>query len=420
MPNLLPAVLIGGPPNSGKSVLSYSLAKALRLRGVDHYLYRACPDGEGDWFQEGPPPLVKEIRLRVKGHWSPEYARLAAHQIERRPFPWLIDAGGQPGPLDEPIFRACTHAILLTPTGESRAFWKDLVARHGLLLLADLHSDLEGAGARGEAESADARRPQAPAAEGEPRLDSAQPIIRGTLAGLRRSHPATGEVIDALADRLARLFTSYDPEELHQLRLSQAPVETILELDRYGLNAASPAEKHWQPEELPGLVSALPAQTPLGLYGRAPIWVYGAVAAAADLSPLALFDVRLGWRHVPALHLDPAASAHGAHPASGLEWRLRSEGELAALEMNTLPGALELDYEQIGACPLPVIPPGQGLICSGRLPNWLWAGLARCYHHLPWLAFYQLQTDGAVVIASHDARRRVGDRLPLAPLLQQE
>lgn len=397
MPNLLPAVLIGGPPNSGKSVLSYSLAKVLRLRGVDHYLYRACPDGEGDWFQEGPEPLVKEIRLRVKGHWSPEYAALAAHQIERRPFPWLIDAGGQPGPLDEPIFRACTHTILLTPTDESHTFWKDLVDRHGLLLLADLHSDLEG----------------------ETLLDSAQPIIRGTLAGLRRSHLATGEVIDTLADRLARLFTSYDPEELHQLCRSQAPVEIILELDRYGLNAASPAEKHWQPEELPGLLNALPAQTPLGLYGRAPIWVYGAVAAATDPAPLALFDVRLGWLHVPALHLDPTAAIHRAHPASGLEWRLRSEGDQAALEMNTLPGALELDYEQIGACPLPVIPPGQGLICSGRLPNWLWAGLACCYHHLPWLAFYQLQTDGAVVIASRDGRRRVGDRLPFTPLLQQ-
>lgn len=395
MTNLLPAVLIGGPPNAGKSVLSYSLAKALRQRRVDHYLYRACRDGEGDWFQEGPEKIANEIRLRVKGHWSPEYAALAAHQIERRPFPWLIDAGGQPSLRDVPIFHACTHAILLTPSEEAHAFWKALADQYGLILLADLRSDLNGV----------------------TRLEADHPIIRGTLAGLRRYHLATGEVIEALADRLASLFTSYDSEELRQLRLSQAPVETVLELDRYALDTTSAAEKYWLPEDLPGLVSALPAQTPLGLYGRAPIWVYGAVAAATAPAPLSLFDVRLGWRAVPELHTDPAAAAHGTHAASGLEWRLHSDGERAALEMNTLPGALELDYEQISACPFPVIPPGLGLICSGRLPNWLWTGLARCYQQAPWLACYQLQTDGAIIIAAHDGHYQIGDRVVFNPLL---
>ncbi len=83
--------------------------------------------------------------------------------------------------------------------------------------------------------------------------------------------------------------------------------------------------------------------------------------------------------------------------------------------MNTLPDAIELDYEQISACPFPTIPPGQGLICSGKLPNWLWTGLARCYHHLPWLALYQLQTDGAVVIASRDGFYGIGICLDFTP-----
>ncbi len=393
MPHLLPAVLVGGPPNSGKSVLSYSLAKALRQRRVDQYLYRACPDGEGDWFQEGPEAVAKEIRLRVKGSWTRAYAEMAYRQIERRPFPWLVDSGGLSGPLNEPIFRACTHAILLTPSDETHAFWQALVERHGLVLLADLRSNLEGVS----------------------RLETDQPIIRGTLAGLRRSHLATGEVIETLADPLAALFTSYDPEELRQLRLTQALVETTLELDRYWPDPPSPAEKYWRPEELPDLVNGLPSQTPLGLYGRAPNWVYGAIAAATTPAPLALFDVRLGWLNTPTLQLDTEAESYGAHAVSGLEWRLRNDGGRTILEMNILAGAPELDYEQISAYPLPTIPPGQGLICSGRLPNWLWTGLARCYHHLPWLALYQLQTDGAVVITSRAGQHRVGDRLDYIP-----
>lgn len=393
MTNLLPAVLIGGPPHAGKSVLSYSLAKALRQRRVDHYLYRACPDGEGDWFQEGPAGIVNEIRLRVKGQWSPEYAALAARQIEQRPLPWLIDAGGRPSDLDAPILNACTHAILLTPSEDAHTFWKDLTARYGLILLADLHSDLHGV----------------------TRLEKNQPLIRGTLANLHAHHLATGEVIEVLADRLATLFTSYDPEELRQLRLSKAPVETVLELDRYAQGATSTAEKYWLPDDLPDLVHALPPQTPLGLYGRAPVWVYGAVAAATAPVPLALFDVRLGWCAVPELRLDQAAGAHGVHAASGLEWYLHCDEEQGILEMNVLDSALELDYEQISACSFPTLPEGQGIVCSGRVPNWLWTGLARCYQQAPWQAFYQLQTDGAIIIATHDKQHRLGDRLNFSP-----
>jgi len=36
MVNLLPAILIGGPPHAGKSVLTYSISQALRKRNVDH------------------------------------------------------------------------------------------------------------------------------------------------------------------------------------------------------------------------------------------------------------------------------------------------------------------------------------------------------------------------------------------------
>jgi CRISPR-associated protein Csx3 len=284
----------------------------------------------------------------------------------------------------------------LTPSDEAHAFWQALVERHGLVLLADLRSDLHG----------------------DTRMEANHPLIRGTLAGLHAHYLATGAVIEALAGRVADLFTSYDPEELRQLRLNQAPVEMVLELDRYAQDATSSAEKYWRPESLPGLVSVLPAQTPLGLYGRAPNWVYGAVAAATAPAPLVLFDVRLGWRSVPELHLDPAAATYGTRAASGLAWWLHSDGERAVLEMTTLPGALELGYEQIGACPFPTISPGQGLICSGRMSNWLWIGLARCYQQVPWLACYQLQADGAVIIVAHDEHWRVGERIAFTlPLL---
>ncbi len=66
----LPAILIGGPPNAGKSVLLYNLTQALYERGVRHHILRACPDGEGNYFQEGHPVTVSSLRESNKRAWS--------------------------------------------------------------------------------------------------------------------------------------------------------------------------------------------------------------------------------------------------------------------------------------------------------------------------------------------------------------
>src|SRR6266487_3552700 len=51
--NSLPAILIGGPPNAGKSILIYNLKQELLRREIPHYWLHANPDIEGDWFFEG-------------------------------------------------------------------------------------------------------------------------------------------------------------------------------------------------------------------------------------------------------------------------------------------------------------------------------------------------------------------------------
>jgi len=56
---LFPAVAICGPPHSDKSVLAYTLSRALRTRQIAHYVLRAFPDGEGDWANEADQALVR-------------------------------------------------------------------------------------------------------------------------------------------------------------------------------------------------------------------------------------------------------------------------------------------------------------------------------------------------------------------------
>src|SRR5260370_8438800 len=92
--NLLPAILFGGPPHAGKSVLFYSLAKALRERGIPHYAIRACPDGEGNWFYELDQDKVRLIR--VKGEWTSDFVKRMCLDLARRHLPLLVDIGGAP------------------------------------------------------------------------------------------------------------------------------------------------------------------------------------------------------------------------------------------------------------------------------------------------------------------------------------
>src|SRR5256886_10074993 len=190
--NLLPAILFGGPPHAGKSVLFYSLAKALRDRGIPHHALRACPDGEGNWFHELDQDKVRLIR--VKGEWTPDFVKRICLDLERRHLPLLVDLGGRPTAQEMCLFRNCTHFLLLLRADqeENANIWRHLVKVNGLLPLAELDSQLQGTS----------------------HMDDDGPVIKGTLAGLERGSLMHGPLFDALVERIALLFTSYSLEEL--------------------------------------------------------------------------------------------------------------------------------------------------------------------------------------------------------------
>src|SRR5438094_269249 len=112
MVNTLPAVLIGGPPHAGKSVLFYSLTHALRQRGIRHHAIRACPDGEGNWTQESDAETVSQIRIKIEGDWPDDYVKRICLDLEHRCLPLLVDVGGKPKESQMCILRQCTHSLL--------------------------------------------------------------------------------------------------------------------------------------------------------------------------------------------------------------------------------------------------------------------------------------------------------------------
>jgi len=373
--NPLPAVAIGGPPHSGKSVLAYSLTRALRARDVPHYLLRAYPpDGEGDWFHEGEQDLVRH--LRVKGAVSDRWLGPLRRDIARRHLPLIVDMGGLPTREQESILDECTHGVLLTPSDEARREWADRFAAHGLVLLADLRSDLRG----------------------EDRLEAVEPVVRGVLAGLERGSLARGPAFDALVGRLEALFRPLAPD-LYRRHMEAAPAELAVDLERLARQRGRDPNR-WLPGDLGWVLDYLPAEEPLALYGRGPNWLYAALAVHALPAPFYLFDVRLGWTAPPALRA-------GAPSSGSLQVRLEQEGLSVARMEFSLPDAY-LDITEMEGTVVPA-PPAEGLILSGKLPLYLWAALARLYApRAAWLAVVQPQlgaqeTLGAVVVHSRGA-----------------
>jgi CRISPR-associated protein Csx3 len=383
--NPLPAILIGGPPHAGKSVLTYSLTQALRERKIDHYVIRACPDGEGDWSQEIDQDAVRVIR--IKGSWTPGFVERVCRDLERRHFPLLVDIGGRPEVWQRCILSNCTHSLLLLhPHDEPTIqFWRQLVEENGLLPLAQLYSVLDGTST----------------------VTSQGAVLQGTLTGLNRNSLAHGQLFDLLVERVAALFSSYSSEELRRGHLASAPAE-VVDLDVY-LHLWAPQTKRWKPEMLSPLLAELPANAPLAVYGRGPNWLYGALVMRTGTEPFYQFDSRLGWVGPPPLEiniLDPNRS-------SALHVWTEEHPEVTVLKIDIV--TKYLDYTEAEHLSFPPVPTERGLILSGVMPHWLVTALVHLYvgAGVQWIACHQPQLKGAIGVVSRTSKFALGDLLPM-------
>ncbi len=358
--NLLPAILIGGPPRSGKSVLAYSLSQALRKRNIAHYLLRAAPDGEGDWAQEMDWERVRAIRF--KGQWDEHWVRVVCRDIAARPLPLLVDVGGCPTEEQLVIFDQCTAAIVIAPNDDDAQWWRMLVTRRGLTLVADLRSMLDGE---------------------DVFLPSAHGELRGVICGLQRGRQASGVVFEALVEHVARLF-DLPQEELARRQLAAAPREA--HVVRFDLLARDPdlaKDQRFVEERLDAILARVPEGEPIAAYGRMPVWLVTALGARRDLRWQ--FDSRLGWVRTPRF----AVAAPGEvlpEVQAGLRFALVRESP-QRVQLHVSRVAYYLDYAEMEGVRVPYMPSEARVYVNGPstpaggLPLWVFAALGRAYRY---------------------------------------
>lgn len=136
-----PAILVGGPPNSGKSVFSNALRVALRKRHPDKliYLHRASWDGEGNWAYEAKnTDLIKRLITlnEYRIHEDPETAKLipgyfqyharTAGNLRKLADCLIVDVGGIPQVEKQPLVEQCSHYIVISRLAEAVDPWHQL------------------------------------------------------------------------------------------------------------------------------------------------------------------------------------------------------------------------------------------------------------------------------------------------------
>ncbi|ARV63126.1 CRISPR-associated protein Csx3 [Nostocales cyanobacterium HT-58-2] len=145
---LCAGLMIVGPPDSGKSVLSHTLFKALLADHPDIYLQRANWDGEGNYVLESvfTEEQQEAFKAANKGglteRFFPYHAQ-AILQLRRQKALVIVDVGGMVQPEKQPILEACSHYIIISSKPEAIPAWHEFCRDSGNLKpVAVIHSTL--------------------------------------------------------------------------------------------------------------------------------------------------------------------------------------------------------------------------------------------------------------------------------------
>jgi CRISPR-associated protein Csx3 len=147
---LCPALMLVGPPDSGKSVISHTLFKALLPDYPDIFLHRAHWDGEGNWILELDETATADDRelfkQTYKGGKSDRFFPYHAQSIlelRRQKQLVLVDVGGMVQIEKVPVLEACTHYLIVSRDPAEISKWHEFCRDRGNLTpVAVIHTFL--------------------------------------------------------------------------------------------------------------------------------------------------------------------------------------------------------------------------------------------------------------------------------------
>ncbi len=138
------AIAIVGPPHSGKSVFLQNIKNILTENPKyqdDFFIFRACPDGEGNWSGEIPDDIRNLIReKKVFDDEFPDITGKQIMELRNSKKLVLVDCGGIIDKKNQTIMNACNSAIIISSKPDDIPEWVGACKTSELDVLAIINS----------------------------------------------------------------------------------------------------------------------------------------------------------------------------------------------------------------------------------------------------------------------------------------
>ena len=292
--------------------------------------------------------------------------------------PFLVDMGGKPQGAQLDMFRYCTHSVLLLREDEKelRDLWLRLCEQNDLQPLAQLYSQQEGVSS----------------------IVARTPVLEGCITGLERGRMVEGSLFNHLVARIADLFSTYSLHEMDLEHLEQAPDRAL------NLYEIVPSFKDWNAQQLASFLMTFPTERTPAVYGRAPSWVYAAIAGHTRQPKFYQFDHALGWIEPVRVRLSSTINPE-------IRISTTCDSGLDATQLTITFPLTRLEYFQPNPLPFPFVPTEQGIILDGPLPLWLVTALVRLYKNagVAWIATFEPRQQGSIVVYSRVRNHQIGE-----------
>jgi len=358
-------IVICGPPHSGKSVFIGGLSR--NLSREDYYVFRANPDGEGNWtYKNEFSALYRKKRMdSIHPEEGIEWYSLFLRECTR-PEIMIVDVGGRINEEKYVIMNECDAAIILSSDKEMFEKWEDVCKATGTKVFQKIFSDMEAA-----------------------EDDITSPIM--VCHHLDRNDRTVAErpCIKAIADKIYASIgdmghsslecVSKDPLTGKIRRINVLGLYDTLHSDQNV--RALPSGKIirqpvWRGEdlvEISRILSASEKEDVIDIEGPLTNWLSAAIAHECYPSKV---RVDLLYDFVEVGCKSPSAKPSGKN----LKWEVSPIGEnMLVVNCNVEEIGVPVYTEDLSSVVPPEVPSGCIVILSGKIPIWLSTSIAMAY-----------------------------------------
>ncbi len=377
-----------GPPNSGKSVFENSLRTYYDTS--DCYVFRASPDGEGQWFHKNyNQPQAMEYRK--KGEYSEDYVEDVSEAIES----WdggkllIIDTGGKMTDELAAILKNATHSIILTNDIRGASEWQDFSDKCNVENIAVINS-------KRNSESEDDQDLELVKNDIQSHANkNVGSFVLGQICGINRGCPVEENetlkrVVD-LIDDLIEKNTAYTAEKNKHKKdaneldvvdfMSKFPHDNTI---RYTKDGEPRVNVIYKPESLPQIYEAINSMEKNGdsIKLNGPLNSWGAIALGIGFQEKGYSIVKF---YSPFFgYVEQRSLPQGFSKHSSIIWDVNKSGRFNDQDVYIVHNDVnaqsnKIDPKDLTSTIIPELPEESVVIISTAGPNWFKSSIALGY-----------------------------------------